>query len=322
MSILLIVGNGLTIDFTKSVVPDELQLDTSAPLSWTFPVLAAEGQSSRDIFPEIYEAYAILSQNNPSLNDFEIIYMISKIDFSELLLKPVFEKYSIVKNSDFFPHKLRLYLGDAFRYLSDRYSNPDINNKKLAWDWNRWFFSNIDALDAIISLNYDLIVEKNISFVTSAPVSYIVGQSCNWPLPQFIKPHGSINFELSGFKVEDIYNTIMSRNRGDVRVVRDYKSSFVSPDIILPMEYSTITGFPHISSGFSYIKKMAGKYNECVIAGISYWDHDRPEIDWILNQLKQETRITVVNPAPSPALLDTVKSRFTRVRIVKSISEL
>jgi hypothetical protein len=80
--------------------------------------------------------------------------------------------------------------------------------------------------------------------------------------------------------------------------------------------------FRHIAPGREFIRARSKNVTECIIVGISYWEHDRPELDFIFKTLRPETHVTVVDPKPSEELLTALKHRFAKVRTVQSVQEL
>ncbi|MFM9846003.1 MAG: hypothetical protein ACKVP3_02445, partial [Hyphomicrobiaceae bacterium] len=93
-------------------------------------------------------------------------------------------------------------------------------------------------------------------------------------------------------------------------------SEIVEPalDIVLPLEYSAIAGFQYIRGGYNYLREHGATFDHCVVAGLSYWECDRPEIDTILGALRPETIVTVCDPYPNQAMSDVLKARFDHVR--------
>ena len=79
--ILMVVGNGLAIDFSKAVVPDALRLVTSQPLGWDFTIPEADNRRAFDVFTELCEAVQFFRELYPDLagDDFGIIEKISCI---------------------------------------------------------------------------------------------------------------------------------------------------------------------------------------------------------------------------------------------------
>jgi hypothetical protein len=79
MPIMLLVGNGLSIDLNATVVPDGRRLDTTRPLGWNFPIRAAGNRDVFEVLAELREAIAFLRDQQPHLSDFEMIRELSQI---------------------------------------------------------------------------------------------------------------------------------------------------------------------------------------------------------------------------------------------------
>lgn len=339
MSMLLIVGNGLTIDFAKSVIPRSLQLKTktSEILNWQFPILCYKQKEVKHVLPELHSAVKYVRNTNKKLGDFDIIEFLSNIStniqysvkLTELMYqcRGPWQRYFDIENprykdyniDDIISYMLRLYLYGAFIWLDDEYKRCDASN----WLWNKWFEQNHWRLEAVISFNYELVLERSLKYISPRSFQYILQHGCTSPthIP-VIKPHGSINFRADecAFKLygsNPFDGSIFARKLDvPITVIDDWTSPNVLPDLILPKEYSYISSFKYVSQGYEFIKAVAPAISECVIVGLSYWEHDRPELNAIFQQLRPQTKISVVNPSPSPDLIVMLKSRFKNEPII------
>lgn len=341
MTILLIVGNGLAIDFSNSMVPNDTRLNTSRPLSWKFPIQAAGGKPAFDALRELKVAIDYVQSHSISpLNDFDVIEKINRISANTTEFMPLVELVRASQGKwvghfqrqedplnilgNILQFQLRLYLNAAFLYCNDAYNKINADQ----WAWNIWFFRHNWSLGVVVSLNYDLILEKNLRFYSKRWLRYALADAINYgyTIP-IIKPHGSINFKISerGINYQgNIYESgaIISRNNVPVIVTTDLHSNLLIPDIVLPKEYSDMLNFQHIAAGYRLLEARSESIMECVIVGISYGKPDQPELDYIFKTLRPKTHVTVVDPKPSEELLTALKNRFGNIRTVKSVQEL
>ena len=220
-------------------------------------------------------------------------------------------------------YQIRLYLNAFYSHMYDRYDKIDA----LLWPWNTWFRCNHWSLDTVVSFNYDLILEQNLYRSSHRMLKYTVaGEPFGSSIAVF-KPHGSINFAISpnemnvsrdGYKGGGIVELIDA----PVVICQDLHAHKVLPDIVLPLEYSQIRGFQHVASGYKLVVDRAPCFNRCIIVGLSYWEHDRPEIDFVLDKLHPETAVTLVNPYPPCELISVLRGKFAAFAVMESVTKL
>jgi len=219
-------------------------------------------------------------------------------------------------------HLLRLYLHSAFIWFDLECEKYDATN----WFWTHLFALICPRLGAIISFNYDLILERSMPAFSNYCLKYIVKNNhflSKSTIP-ILKPHGSINFRIADgvFHFEDsdgvnsnrnIYtgNAIITGCNYPIKVVNDPTSFGFVSDIILPNEYSFSTSFQWVKPGYDMLKSMRGRFTECLIVGLSYSEPDQPELNRIFDLLGQNTKFTIVDPRPNPMLKSELSRRFT-----------
>jgi hypothetical protein len=83
-----------------------------------------------------------------------------------------------------------------------------------------------------------------------------------------------------------------------------------NPELIAPMQATTARQYQWVAPGFDgFVSQGARLVGTCVLAGISYWDVDRPEIDEVLDALLPGTEVVVAYPRPPPELLAALQAR-------------
>lgn len=344
MDTLILAGNGLTIDFNTNVLHRNTSLDTRSPLKWKFRIKAAENRWATEAFVELYEAITFAKRKTPGLTDFEIIEQLSRIcrrtpSFLSLihlirktngrwvghLNNPHQQDNPLDKVGSILRYQLRLFLNTAFIHFHEISKQGNLNN----WSWTRWMSVHAHRVLLICSFNYDLVIENTFRSVSRRPIRYLVGPGDYRHFLPVFKPHGSINFEVSKHAIcfdENIYSSgnIFERNNTPITVVDEARlhESRISPDIVLPMEYSQITNFQYVIGGYQAVMRSASSIRYCVIGGLSFWEHDRPELNRIFQSLHPSTQIILVNPNPNRELLDCLKNRFASIQVTETVPPL
>lgn len=134
--ILLIVGNGLSIDLWKYL---GLDIDPSSPFS--FEVLYFLG-NARKLLEELNRVRNLI-KSYPGLTDFEII-------------QSFINNYQQTDQEQRWIHcELRQYLSLAYSYAN----NNLLHHWKKGWRWEQWFKKYHERIAGIVSFNYDLSIE-------------------------------------------------------------------------------------------------------------------------------------------------------------------
>lgn len=304
--VLLIVGNGLTLDlcFGHGAV-DLGTWNTSSPLGWPVMMPSAPDVFLRERLPEFNAAVHEFQTQTPSASDFDVIDSIAQRYFASAMAPyPVVQAYV----------EMRHYLALAYSTFQAAVDRVDLTS----WRWVSYFRSLGRDLVAAFSFNYDLVLERALE---AAGISYArVGL---WEevggRTMIVKPHGSIDFELQDRTVafigrEPSYpmpNLINRVNSGIKRLARDDLLRVrISPELIPPMQAATARDYQWVSPGFETFSSQGPQITgTCVLAGISYWPVDRPEIDELIDMLLPDTRIIVANPNPADDLLTALRDR-------------
>ena len=213
MPILLLVGNGVSIDLTRTVVPVAQRLDTTKPLGWRFPVRARDNRDVFDVLAELREAIAFVRNRNPHLTDFETIREVSQISAATPQYAPVVEliratngrwvghlrqhphfvQHPLDQAGTILRHQLRLFLCAAFVHFYDVHAALDPRD----WRWFRWLAQHGDRLGLVCSFNYDLVVEWAFAHASRRGLGYLIDNRSRDRRLLTFKPHGSINFQIA-----------------------------------------------------------------------------------------------------------------------------
>lgn len=337
----MICGNGLSIDLSQQLIPQDARLDTSCPLEWKFRIRAENDASAEDVLRELHLAIDYARSVNPSASDFEIIEILSRINSCNV------EYYSLIEQvaecggrwighlrsanlctqeekldilGKIIRYQLRLFLCAAFAHFDDALANVEFKS----WNWSKWIKKNRSEIKIILSLNYDRIMERTVKSVTCRPVRYL-HQGYDPGAVNIFKPHGSIDFRVGVIKIDrSVYwgGLIFELNDTPIDVVQDVHSGGIMPDIVLPMEYSKISDFQFVKPGYERISGLSGEIDRCVLAGVSYWEQDRPELDRILDSLSADTAIVVVNPASVTDLMSKLGEKFHKITKFSDITKM
>jgi hypothetical protein len=162
-------------------------------------------------------------------------------------------------------------------------------------------------LRTIISFNYELVLER---LMARCAVSFgRFGIDTNYRA-MLLKPHGSIDAALDphAIVVPVGYPLVNCIDRNDASIVRLAPEHWLEPrlevDIVLPMEESPYLDFQWVRPGYERFSYIARTLDCLMLIGLSYWEVDRPEIDYVLDCMKSNSTIVVVNPHPNPDLMD------------------
>lgn len=290
--ILLIVGNGLSIDLWKYL---GLDIDPSSPFSFEVPHLFDNGKKLLEALTRVRN----LKESQPELTDFDKIRgFISKYQETD-------------QEHQWIHYELRQYLSLAYSYAN----NNLLHHWKKGWRWEQWLRKYHERIAGIVSFNYDLTIEtvlKQLSFryhrISSREEGNITG------IPIF-KPHGSCDFDISSKAIsippQSRLKTLTSLNSCSNGVEIVPKEKLLEPrtesDIVLPFESSPQIHLPWVKQGYEAVKKIAKTVDSCIIVGISYQPCDRSEIDSIVDAVPMKTAIELIDPVPNVDLVKKLK---------------
>lgn len=289
--ILLIVGNGLSIDICRYL---KLDVDPSSPFSFDVP---DPFDSSKKLLDTLTRVKGMIKAH-PNTTDFDIIQSFVR-------------SYQENNQENQWTHcELRHYLSLAYSYAN----NILLNRWKDDWRWAAWINKNYNKIVGVVSFNYDLVLETTLK--ESSLKYYRLGspEEDNSTGIPILKPHGSCDFDISS-RASSMPPQLRLRNltflndstingRGRIEIVP--KEKLLEPrteaDIVLPFEFSPQTQLTWVRQGYETVMRIAKTVDTCIIVGISYQPCDRQEIDSIIDEIPPNTKIQTIDPKPNEEL--------------------
>jgi len=317
--VLLVVGNGLSIDLKASLAPRLDAWPTSSPLSWH--VIAPDSRFPSDNYDPslpmlafMYDARMALARTRelePEANDFELLNAARNLCVKENSRSGVIELRHLIAIS------YSVYQGVVDQLdLSDWVLGKNLTD----------LIATGRVLGAV-SFNYDLNLETIIENAQREVWDLADVDGVRGGVPVF-KPHGSIHYELplSVWEPNDwdlsyypLNNTADHFDAGVRLLPRDqlYAPRALA-DLVLPAETSTITGFQAVRRGATWLSRVGPWVKMAIILGVSYMPVDREEIDQILSVVPKSATVVVIDPYPSEDLMRELRGRFANVLIWRS----
>lgn len=284
MNIALITGNGLTIDLaTRNKL-----WNPSEPLN--FPFTMPGGLNWRDALPHL----------NASLSGTP---------------KSSFELFSKL------PTKRDTRLDSELRhFLTLAYSNFDASISEqmlLQWPWRKWIRRHYRSIKTIISFNYETAIERALELSIGSKLYNACAQNrIPEPGPLLFKPHGSIDLVMTpncigGQEPKYPLNIFCTLNNTPVHQCerKQYLHARREGFAVLPAETSPYVNFQWVAPLYKNWPILAQPITHFVIAGMSYWNCDRAEIDFLIDGLPLPTEIIIANPHPPEDLIARLEKK-------------
>ncbi|MGO9238727.1 MAG: hypothetical protein ACLP4V_33235 [Methylocella sp.] len=270
----VVVGNGMNLSLRNSY-PDVLEnWDTCKPLRW----------------PAIEAAFAGSYRKIPDLNNYENDYQFIE---AKIRNQPPSKENQMCR----LDICNRLLIGfAAYQHVIDHISFEQ-------WPWIHWFRRHAELMQLIVSFNYDLLVEQLLS-VLSIDFARVGVTEEQTGVPIF-KPHGSVDFGLPKFVIEEALQFSYETQTELVELQCTYYERIsrqelgacrVSVDVVLPTESNFISNYPIMHAGWREVEGQLCNITDLIIIGLSYWSVDRPEIDRIIDSVPQRCVIHIANP--------------------------
>jgi hypothetical protein len=300
----LIIGNGLSIDLHQS----NEALGTwnpSSPLGWDLRAPNHPDEHLLNYLPRFREQVQAIRAEHHDLTDFDVFEAIA----AKFIGQDGFDACVTVAEMR---HFLALAYS-AFQLEVDKLNLGD-------WRWTLFLRSLRSRLRAVVSFNYELVLERLLAH--SGVVFGRVGIDTNYQV-MLLKPHGSIDSALHPKIIQAPVGYPLANciDRNDAPIARLVPGQWLQPrlevDIVLPMEQSPYLPFQWVRPGYEMFARLGDKLDCLVLAGLSYWGVDRPEINYLLDCLSPRSRIVVVNPHPDPELM----ARLASFETVRQIAE-
>lgn len=313
--LLLILGNGLTMDLLGHLEEDKANIDLSNLFSKGDTVLWPDGKQERGFLsykhcPSLWNLGARPNMDKQTANELveDIITCANMI--SSVNTMPREDNIYLTAY-----YELVAYLKHLFIQYNEQVSDRDLLSDKIEnWGWlklirtangNREYEKII-----IITYNYDIFLER-LLILWHIPFN-IGGLENDMQKVILLKPHGSISFA---------HNSVSEPSTFDIRKSTDmYEASLAD----FTVKYSDLANNYLVnalippagdSSRLTYkwaneLRKLVSDYvsqisenDKCVISGLSYWHVDRKEIDSLLATISKNNVDTyMVNPHPPKAL--------------------
>lgn len=346
MKTALIVGNGLTLSLLGHL---EWPLNSSSPFSWNVPNPESEG---------------LLIDALPGLKNFLTARMEGETDFELFgrLVASVNQNHINVLSGS---NDIDNIILDAGHYLAIAFSWFQIFIDDLRfndWEWQLWLAANRTDVEACLSWNYDLILERVIESIKT-PIFYDVlsaggtGASNFYPVDfnrraiGVYKPHGSCNFSpdliLSWGNAPDDLDEhpkyprrgLVTGYEGPMRILRTSELLMARDiaDLVLPGERNRFrnegnSGDHDATSRLAEtawsprqierFKLATSGAERLIIVGFSMSEVDKDEFLEAFSGLGRLKEVIVVDPSPNPQLMKLLKEGEVTVRTVNSIREL
>lgn len=231
-------------------------------------------------FPELARLVHEIRQAVPDADDFDTIAaVLAKAgQFSRITLD------------------LKHYLSIAFATFQTHFDQCF----PVSWPWAQWMKRHAVSFTMFTTLNYDRVLENGLDLAGVCYRRVALRERKGVPV---LKPHGSIDFAPAMLGI--VLNS-------DVPQMPIPRAEWLKPrrewSIVLPTETSPQTDLQWIAPGYESIRRLGPTWTHLVIAGISYWECDRPEIDFIIDSMASDAAVIVANPHPPAELLAKVRS--------------
>lgn len=279
--ILLIIGNGLSIDLYKSYFE---KLNPSKPMDWDFHI---DQDDKKISWQEAFPRFHMYFKENIVRLDGDYFKI-----FSEIKLRGDFKTQI----------EARHFLALAYTHHARATYIPRI------WKWSKFIRSINPKIHTAISFNYDSCIEyvigggggrKNHS-------QRIVLNSYEKNAICIFKPHGcrtmdmdprainlgKMRYPLNNFAGDnDAPFIILDHERQNCARTQSY--------CILPYERNLYEDHQWQDKIWLNMKENHKEIKNCIIIGHSYGEVDRPEINRIVCSLPHEAKIHICDPLPS-----------------------
>lgn len=344
-TVLLVLGNGFTIDFLQSIVGESSQIDVSnlfkngdlvpwhnemgigylsfkhCKMLWTLGIRPTlDAANARDFFEQIISCANFFFTNMQESQNSEN---------NNLYLEAYLE--------------LVRYLKCLFIYYDSLVdiAKPIAKKKLRNWEWSEIIKSLYQDRDVdrilIVTYNYDIFVERLLSelripfFIKPFPARENKHRSDSKII--LYKPHGSISFSYKIQSPDTQFRTtppypITTVELKDFSICTE-KGRMTTMDtfiaIVPPSGDSLRLNYrwaEQIQTAIQEDVKSLGENTSVIINGLSYWHVDRLEVDKILLNLSPNVRdIVYVDPYPSKVLTAVLGSKFANFKMLRHINK-
>lgn len=289
----LVVGNGFSISF--GYFSDLIhQFNSQEPLSWDIQCPSTKGKLI-DSLHRLKKLY-LLNIKKPHFDIFKLALdthyckSIGLDDFKTTL-------------------EARHFLTLAF----SMYSGKQKYLFSTDWAWFRWIKLHRNEISSSYSLNYDLLLETVFDRLKKEYYSFQTNHhGLGIPL---VKPHGSVNFEISPYSISYIPSYPLNNyvDLNNTAIIKLDDTELFAPRrqalCIIPNESNKYKNYQWVAPANQCFEQKSKNTDYCLFIGISYFPCDREEIDKIIDSLPNECVIIVANPYPPEDFIKKINGR-------------
>lgn len=320
--IVLLVGNGIVFDFLSENSLSFSEWDPQRPTVWANQPTLADGRKVLPLLPRFAAFLAAERGRDSTITDFQI--------FDRLITRTrpsdprqfhgtleYIHRYKEYFEDELIETEARHYLALALSHFHERVVSKTDFSK---WRWATWMQLHGFRIRAATSFNYDLLLETTFrrSGYGVRRSGLMADEDEEHPQVTISKPHGSIDFALTGFHFPPVeYPMTNSLSLIDTALSKltNLTDARLHSEIILPAEASKIRDFQWVKQGRKEWSMAAHGARHLVILGLSYWLCDRPELDELIERVSPETFVHMANPKPCEEWLEILRRRFGKHRV-------
>lgn len=323
--VLIVLGNGISIDLVKKLKKEE-HIDLSNLFMFgdrvPWPGNNEPGFLSQHRCPSLWELGA-----RPGINKEKACKIIEDVitcaNVSASSENPSIERDSnnIYINAY---HELVLFLRYLFIYYNSEIAKEDLMELVNAkWGWSE-LFNNLNNSAkvksvTIITYNYDILLERVLEVlnINYQMVGFDEKNECKFKI---LKPHGSISFRTD--KLSDKQTFGIKYNRDSIggelqELIVDLDVGFDKISKLNTMIPPSGEADRYKKSWSSVLREKSKEYakklmddDDVFFGGISYCNVDRREIDGIITSLNVNVNVKIVNPNSESTLGAVISSVF------------
>lgn len=322
--VLIILGNGISIDLVKRLKREE-RIDLSNLFMYgdkvPWPGNNEPGFLSQQRCPSLWELGARPGVNKEkSCKIIDDIITCANVSASSEHPSIDGESSNIYIKAY---HELVLFLRYLFIYYNNEIKTDELEKlTKEKWGWSELFKNLNDSLKiksvTIITYNYDILLERVLSVLG---IKYqMVGFDEKEYKFKILKPHGSISFRTKKLNSKQTFGIKYNRDS----IGGELKDLIVDEDVNFDKISKLNTMIPpsgesdrYKMSWSSVLREKSREYakkimddDEVIFGGISYCNVDRREIDGIITSLNVNSNIKIVNPDNENTLGAVISSVF------------
>ena len=323
-SMMLVLGNGFTIDFLKTIGKTEDIDVINLFRKGDFIPWVADNEPGFLSFKRCPNLWGLGARTNIS-NEEASRLIEDIITCAHVYMARVHSSIVTVDEMTIYIkayNELIAYLRYLFSYYNSLVNSSDYeSNECKKWGWYQFFdkLSKSATFDKvyIVTYNYDIFLERLLQ-VLNIPFDVLGFEDTDKKF-QIMKPHGSISFrhkktiDNDSFAIK--HNNIASDGSlNDLVIDYEHTNNHTLVNPLIPpsgesgrfsFDWATKIKNKTIDSAKSLIDN-----DELIVCGISYWHVDRVELDQIFLATSRDVNLRIVNPNTSSTLNALASSIF------------